>query len=201
MNPNRLSFGRAERALVAILASGLLAAACGKGKQGAAPGGAPPPPQVTVVAVQPKTVPVPYEFTGSVEGSREVEVRARVSGILLRRTYEEGRPVAKGQTLFTIDPAPYRAEVQAAQASLAEEKAKLTRAERDRARLEPLVAARATSRKDYDNAVSAVEEAKATVLAAQARLDKAKLDLSYTRVEAPISGVSSRAEHSEGSLV
>lgn len=185
----------------------LVVAGCGgKKKDGpdaaaAAGGGAPPPAQVTVVTVEPRTVPVPYELTGRIEGSREVEVRARVSGILLSRNYEEGRPIKKGQTLFVIDPSEYRAQVRAAQASLAEEQAKLARSERDVARLEPLLAAHATPRKDYDNAVSDVQEAKALVQAAQARLDEAKLDLSYTSVVAPISGVSSRAEKSEGSLV
>ncbi|HEV7669033.1 MAG TPA: efflux RND transporter periplasmic adaptor subunit [Thermoanaerobaculia bacterium] len=173
----------------------------GPGAPGAGAGAPPPPAQVTVVSVVPRTVPVPYELTGRIEGSREIEVRARVSGILLERSYEEGRPIRKGQTLFVIDPAEYRAEVRAAQASLAEEQAKLARSQRDVARLEPLLAAHATPRKDYDNALSDVDEAKATVQAAQARLDQAKLNLSYTRVEAPISGVSSRAEKSEGSLV
>ncbi len=199
----RATVRRSLIALSLLVAVGL--AACGGKKGGpskAGPGaGAPPAAQVTVVAVEPRTVPVPYDLTGQIEGSREVEVHARVSGILLSRSYEEGRPVRKGQTLFQIDPAEYRAEVQAAQASLAEEKAKLARSERDVARLEPLLAAHAAPRKDYDNALSDVEQAKATVQSAQARLDKAKLDLAYTRVEAPISGVSSRAERSEGSLV
>ncbi len=192
--------------LALALSAPLIVAGCGGKKPGpGAPGGgagaAPPAAQVTVVTVEPRTVPVPYELTGRIEGSREVEVRARVSGILLSRDYEEGRPIRKGQTLFTIDPSEYRAQVRAAQASLAEEQAKLARSQRDVARLEPLLAAHATPRKDYDNAVSDVDEAKATVQAAQARLDEAKLNLSYTRVEAPLSGVSSRAEKSEGSLV
>ncbi len=179
--------------------AGLVLAACGKGG-GQGPQGF-PPPQVTVAVVTPKTVAVPYEFTGRVEGSREVEVRARVAGILLRRTYEEGRPVKQGQSLFQIDPANYRAEVQAGEAALAEAQAGQSRAERNVARLQPLLAAHATSQKDYDNAVSDLEQAKAVVLSAKARLDQAKLDLAYTRVEAPISGLSSRAEHSDGSLV
>jgi membrane fusion protein (multidrug efflux system) len=160
-----------------------------------------PPAQVTVLAVQPKTLAVPYEFTGRVEGSREVEVRARVSGILLKRLYEEGRPVHKGQQLFQIDPAEYRAKVAAAAADLEEAKARQARAERDKARLEPLLAEHATSKKEYDAAVSDAEAARAASHSAQAKLDEAKLDLAYTRVEAPISGLSSRAEHSDGSLV
>jgi membrane fusion protein, multidrug efflux system len=109
--------------------------------------------------------------------------------------------VRQGQLLFEIDPAPYRAEVQAAEAQLAEAEARSARAEREVARLEPLLAARATSRKAFDDAVSESEQARAGAQRARAQLDRAQLDLAYTRVEAPISGLSSRAAHSEGSLV
>jgi membrane fusion protein (multidrug efflux system) len=191
----------APAALAAVvLASGLLAA-CGGGGAAAPGGPAFPPPEVTVVAVAPATVPVQYELSGRLEGSREVEVRARVSGILLERRYAEGRPVRRGDLLFLIDPAPYQAAVQEAEADLAEQRARLSRAEREARRLEPLLAKRAASQKDYDQAVSDAEEAAATLLSAEARLARAKLDLSYTRVEAPIGGITSRAEHSEGSLV
>jgi membrane fusion protein (multidrug efflux system) len=199
---NRSSFRAARAAALLLVLSGLATAGCGRRSNGQAPGaGTPPPPQVTAVTVAPRTVPLPYEFTGRLEGSREVEVRARVSGILLRRAYAEGRAVSKGETLFEIDPAPYRAEVQAAEADLAEEQARLSRAEREVKRLQPLLAERAASQRDFDNAVSEAEQARAALLSQQARLDQAKLDLSYTHVEAPISGLSSRAEHSEGSLV
>lgn len=161
----------------------------------------PPPAEVTVLTVEPRTLAVPFEANGRLEGSREVEVRARVSGILLERRFAEGGAVAKGQTLFVIDPAPYRAEVQAAEASLAEAQARLSQAEREVTRLSSLLAAGAVSQKGYDDAVSAVELTRASRLSAEARLDKARLDLAYTLVEAPISGLTSRAEHSEGSLV
>lgn len=184
-------------ALVAALPS---AAACGGGSDAAA-GYQPPPPEVTVVGTERRTVELPFEYAARVEGSREVEVRARVSGILLRRAYEEGRPVREGELLFVIDPAPYRAEVEAAKATLAEAEARRTRAERDATRLEPLLAERAVSRKSFDDAMSEAEQARAAVLGARARLERAELDLSYTRVVAPISGLSSRAAYSEGSLV
>lgn len=200
---NRLTFRMPHgTALFLLAALALLAGACGNGSDPAPPSAAgAPPPQVTALRLEPRTVAVPIELNGRLEGSREVEVRARVSGILLERAYAEGRPVKKGHLLFVIDPAPYRAEVQAAEAKLTEERARLSRAEREVARLEPLLAERAASRRDYDNAVSEAELAKAATLSAQARLDQAKLDLAYTRVEAPISGLSSRALHSEGSLV
>src|SRR5262249_3209339 len=136
----------AARVFVVLLAAAPLAlAGCGKRAQGP-PGGGFPPPQVTVVEVAPRTVAVPYGFPGRVEGSRAVEVRARVAGILLKRSYEEGRPVRRGESLFTIDPAKYQAEVQAADAALAEAKAQEGRAERQAARLEPLLAAHAASK-------------------------------------------------------
>lgn len=186
-------------ALAPLVAALAFAAACSRGADQAA--FTPPPAEVTVVAVEPRDVALPYEHTARVEGSREVEIRARVSGILLRRAYDEGRPVKKGQLLFEIDPAPYRAEVQTARALVAEAEARRARAEREAARLEPLLAERAVSRKAYDDAVSESEQARAFELAARARLERAEVDLSYTRVTAPIAGLSSRAVHSEGSLV
>jgi membrane fusion protein (multidrug efflux system) len=191
---------RIRRSAVVPLAAALaFATACSRGADQAA--FTPPPAEVAVVEVTPRDVALPYEFTSRVEGSREVEIRARVSGILLRRAYDEGAPVRKGQLLFEIDPAPYRAEVQAARAVLAETEARRARAERETARLEPLLAERAVSQKAFDDAVSEAEQARAGVLLAQARLDRAEVDLAYTRVTAPIAGLSSRAVHSEGSLV
>jgi membrane fusion protein (multidrug efflux system) len=160
-----------------------------------------PPPEVSVIEVQPKDLSTTYEYVGQTAGSREVEVRARVTGILLKRNFREGGSVARGQSLFTIDPEPFRIAVQRAQAELAAAEARFDRARRDSARLKPLVAAKAASQKDYDDAASAERIADADVKLAQARLAEARLNLQYTRVEAPIAGVTSRASESEGTLV
>jgi membrane fusion protein, multidrug efflux system len=190
-----------RQVLLLAFAAALVSTACGPKGGGQGGGFTPPPPEVGIVVVESRTVTLPYEYPGRVEGSREVEVRPRVSGILLRRLFDEGRPVRRGEQLFQIDPAPYQAEAQAAEASLAEERAKLAKAEREIARVTPLVEKRAVSQRELDAATAEVEQARATVGSAQARLDKAKLDLSWTRVTAPIGGSTSRAPLSEGSLV
>lgn len=160
-----------------------------------------PLPEVSVVVVQPRDLPATFEYVGQIAGVREVEVRPRVSGILERWNYKEGAPVKAGDSLFTIDPEPFRAALAKAEADLASAEASLSQATRNVARLKPLWEAKAVSQKEYDDAVSADQIAVATVKAAQAALTQARLDLSYTRVEAPISGITSRALKSEGSLV
>jgi membrane fusion protein, multidrug efflux system len=160
-----------------------------------------PPAEVAVVAVEPQTVPVTYEYVAQTAGSREVEVRARVTGILLKRTYREGDRVTAGQSLFTIDPAPFQAAANRAEADLASAEARLAWQTRTAARLAPLHESRAVSQKEYDDAVSAREIAAADVKAAKARLTEARLNLGYTKVEAPITGIASRALRSEGNLV
>lgn len=160
-----------------------------------------PPPEVTVMEVKPADLPATYEYVGQTAGSRDVEVRARVTGILLKRNYREGAAVARGQSLFTIDPAPFRIALQRAEAELAAAEARLDQARRNSARLKPLAEAKAVSQKDYDDAAAAERIADADVKLAQARLAEAKLDLEWTRVEAPIAGITSRATQSEGTLV
>ncbi|MBI3810642.1 MAG: efflux RND transporter periplasmic adaptor subunit [Nitrospirae bacterium] len=160
-----------------------------------------PPPEVSVVVVQPRDLPATFEYVGQIAGIREVEVRPRISGILEHWNYKEGSRVEAGQSLFTIDPAPFQAAFAKAEADLASTEASLSQASRNAARLKPLWEAKAVSQKDYDDAVAAEEVAAANVKAAQAALTEARLNLSYTRVEAPISGITSRALKSEGSLV
>ena len=170
-------------------------------KGGGGPGMGMPPPEVNVATVAPKNVPVTFEYVGQTAGSREVEVRARVTGILLKRNFDEGAPVKQGQSLFTIDPAPYQAAAARAEADVGAAEARLEQARRNAARLKPLYAEKAVSQKDYDDAVSGEAIGTADLKAARARLAEAKLNLDYTKVEAPVSGVASRALRSEGSLV
>ena len=160
-----------------------------------------PPAEVSATTVAPQTLPVTFEAVGQTEGSREVEVRARVGGILLRRFYTEGSWVKRGTQLFKIDPAPYEAALNKLKGTLEQEEAQLEKAKRDEARLKPLFAENAVSRKDYEDAVSARETAMARVQSARAGVTEAQLNLDYTNVQAPINGVTSRAEKSEGSLV
>ena len=178
------------------------AAACGK--QGAHNGdghGAMPPALVAVQEARAKSIPVEFEYPAQTAGSREVEVRARVPGILLKRNFEEGAPVRAGQSLFTLDSGSYEAAAGRAEADVAAAEARLALAARNAKRTKPLFEAKAASQKDYDDAVSAEEVAAADVKAARARLREARLNLEYTRVESPVSGVSSRALKSEGTLV
>ena len=161
----------------------------------------PPPAEVVVVSVARGEVPIELSYSGRTAGSREVEVRARVSGILLRRLYEEGSAVEQGEVLFRIDPEPFRAAAAQARAELAVATAERDEARRNRDRLVPLFEKRAVSQRERDEAVSAFEIGEANVAAAQARLRTTQLELGYTEVRAPIAGLTSREAQSEGSLV
>jgi membrane fusion protein (multidrug efflux system) len=185
---------------VAIALAALTLAGCG---QPAAQDGPhqPPPPEVNVVTVQARDLPVASEHTGRTEGVREVEVRSRVTGILLKRNFTEGTRVSAGESLFSIDPAPFQAALARAEAELARADARLAQAKREVTRVQSLIAENFVSQKALDDAVSAQEIAAADVQAARAQVTQARLDLEYTRVEAPISGVTSRSLMSEGSLV
>ncbi|WP_263768884.1 efflux RND transporter periplasmic adaptor subunit [Propionivibrio soli] len=186
--------------LAGLIAVALVLSACSKPQaQQAGMGGGPAP--VSAITVQPEALPITLDYTAQTLGSREVEVRARVTGLIVKRNYVEGSKVKAGQSLFTIDPVPYQTAVARAEADVAAAEARRAQAARDAARLAPLIEAKAVSRKDYDDAVSAEAIAGADLLAAKARLREARLNLDWTRVESPISGIASRALKSEGSLV
>jgi membrane fusion protein (multidrug efflux system) len=156
---------------------------------------------VTVIEAQPRKVPVVIEAVGTLEGLREVEVRARVGGTLQQQLYREGEPVAAGATLFRIERAPLEIAVDAARAAVAQAEARAEQARRETARLASLVADRAISQREADDAASAAKTAEAALLAARAQLRDAQLSLGYTDVTSPIAGVAQRAQRSVGSLV
>jgi len=160
-----------------------------------------PPAAVSVITTEQRDVPVRYEYVAQTAGFREVEVRARVTGILLQRSYREGAPVSRGQSLFTIDPAPFQVALAKAEADLSVADVRLAQAKREADRLQPVRVAKAISQKELDDATSAEQVAEAEVNSARARVNEARLNLSYTRVESPISGIASRAVVSEGALV
>jgi membrane fusion protein (multidrug efflux system) len=162
---------------------------------------APPPVPVSTLEVQPRELPLVLEYPAQLRGVREVEVRARVSGILLKRHYREGARVDAGDLLFTIDPEPFRAEAARARAQLGVQKVNLDQARRERDRVLPLFERKLASTAQRDAAVAAFESAEAAMAVAQAALKTAELNLSYTEVRAPIAGLTSREVRSEGSLV
>lgn len=184
----------------------LLLAACGPSGGKApggpgGPGGAMPPPEVSVITLQAKAQPVVLEFVGQTAGSRETEVRARVAGILQKRLYEEGAVVQADAPLFQIDPATFQNQLVSAQANLTVAEARVKQARRDQARAAPLALEKAISQKEADDSQSALESAEATVKQAQAQVSEAHLNLTYTKVTAPIAGTTGTALKSDGSLV
>ncbi|MBI3593706.1 MAG: efflux RND transporter periplasmic adaptor subunit [Nitrospirae bacterium] len=171
---------------------------CSQQARSAAP---PQLPEVAIVTLSARDLPATFEYVGQIAGVREVEVRPRVSGILEHWNYREGSTVQAGQKLFEIDSAPFAAALAKADADLASSQATLFQASRNAGRLKPLWEAKAVSQKDYDDAISSEQIASANLKSAEAAVTEAKLNLSYTHVEAPISGITSRALKSEGSLV
>ncbi len=188
-------------AFLVVLTLAVLAG-CGQSKQQAAAGfHGFPPAAVTVKSVAPQTFPVSFEYVGQTQGSKDVEVRARVTGIIEKRLYPEGSYVKAGQPLFVIDARQYQAQVNAAKADVSRAQAQKAQADRELARLRPLAERKAIGQKEADDAASNADFAAAAVQAAQAKLAELSLNVGYTKVVAPIAGLSSRAQKSEGSLV
>jgi membrane fusion protein (multidrug efflux system) len=160
-----------------------------------------PPLGVAVLRVAPQKVPILVEVVGRTEGSREVEVRSRVTGIVQKQNYTEGDPVRAGTPLYRIERAPFESALAQARAALNQDRARLEQAERESARLQGLVARKAISQRESDDAGTALKQARAAVQSSEARVGDAELNLSYTEVAAPISGVTGRSLRSEGSLV
>lgn len=185
-----------------LVAGGLLLAGCRQGGAETQHGaGAQQAVSVPVVEVALQDLPLSFEYPAQVAGIREVEIRARVSGIIEKRLFTEGGKVKQGQPLYHLDDAPYQAALARALADENAAKVRLTQAERDYKRVQPLIESKAVSQAEFDNAKSAVEVARADVAVAVSRVKDAKLNVQYSKVEAPVTGFVSRSLKSEGSLV
>jgi len=182
-----------------VLLSALLLAACGKTEPGAAPAAA--APAVTVVTVQPESVPVTAELPGRTSPYLVAELRPQVSGIVKQRLFKEGSDVKAGQVLYRIDPATYQAAYDSAQANLARAEANREAARLKAGRYAELVKIEAVSAQANDEAQAAQKQAQAEVGAAKAALDKARVDLDFTHVASPIAGRIGRSTVTAGALV
>jgi len=173
-------------------------AACARNEAAPLPA---PPPQVSVAQVQARPVTDFDELTGHFEAVERVELRPRVAGYIASINFVQGREVKKGDVLFVIDPRPYTAELKRAQAQLAQARSQLQLAQSERERAVKLMEQHAISREELDTRNAGSDQAVASVDAAQAAVDTAQLNLEWTRVTAPISGVVGRANVTAGNLV
>lgn len=176
----------------------LLVAACSPGEEKAV---IMPPPQVVVTTATMSDTPVVYEFVGKTISSRKVEIRSRVEGFVEQRVYTEGGKVTEGETLFLMDPKPFEARLNAVQAALAQQQALLTNASANLARVKELAKRKAVAQKELDDALGVYRSAAAAVEAAKAEVVQAELDLGYTDIRSPVTGISSFAVKQEGSFV
>jgi len=183
-----------------ILMTTLALIACGK-KDDTALQGVMPAMPVTVVELKTSSVPISTESVAQTEGSKEVEIRPRVGGILLKKLFDEGAPIKAGQAMFLIDPVPFQIALENAKAQLSQQKARAEQAQREAQRLQGLIATQSISQREADNATSDNALARAGLSQYEASVREAELNLSYTTVTSPISGIAGRFEFSEGALV
>ncbi|WP_422002752.1 efflux RND transporter periplasmic adaptor subunit [Reyranella sp.] len=161
----------------------------------------PPPPEVAVVALKEADVPLPLQFAARVAGFRVVEIRSQVSGLLLKREFDEGAVVDVGQVLFRIDPRTYEAALARATAQAAQAKAALVQAEENYKRQEGLAAQKVATQKSLEDAIAGRDQARAAVQSTQADVDVARLNLEFTTIRAPVKGPTSLVSPPEGTLI
>ncbi len=185
---------------LALLLSVVALSTAGCGKEAPKPA-ARPPVDVTAVTLEPRDTPVAFEFVGQTQSSREVEIRARVDGFLEKRVYIEGELVRTGQPMFLMDRKPFEASLQQAKGELAQRQAQLDTAKANLTRIRPLAEQNAVSKKDLDDAVGAYQSAEAQVLSAKGNVRSAELNLGYTTIASPLTGLSSFAKVQDGAYV
>ena len=186
------------RALLALLVVSLSLSACDDGPSVEEKA---PPSTVHIETVRVQPLAISTELNGRILAPRTAEVRARVAGVVLKRVYREGSDVKQGDVLFRIDPAPFQADYDSARAVLAKAEANQYQTRLQDQRYRELIAINAVSRQDHDNARAAALQADAAVAEAKAALERARLNLGYATVTAPISGRIGRALVTEGALV
>lgn len=172
-----------------------LLAGCSKGPKEA------PPPAVEVMTVIQKDVPIYREWIATLDGMVNATIRAQVQGYLIKQNYREGDLVRKGQVLFEIDPRPFQAALEQAKGQLEVQQARWTTAKVNLARIKPLAEEDAVSKKDLDDSIGVEQSARAAVIAAQAVVDKAQLDLGFTKITSPVDGIAGLAKTQIGNLV
>lgn len=182
---------------LAVCAIAAVAAGCSK----EAPPPSRPPPEVTVVTVTPTTIPYTPTFVAQTESSRQVNIVARVSGFLERIAYQEGDLVKQGQLMFTLDPKPFQAQLNQANGELQSQQARLETAQSTFDRVKPLAEQEALSQSDLDKAKGELDAARAAVFSARAKVEEAKLNLGYTTIVSPVTGLASRALQRQGAYV
>ena len=166
-----------------------------------APEAARAPVKVDVIDVALRDVPVPFDYVGQTESSQQVEIRARVNGFLEKRVYEEGSMVHQGDVMFLMDRKPFQAALDTAQAEYAQQKARLDTAQANLNRVRPLAAKNALSQKDLDDSIGQQQAAAAALDQARANITSANLNLGYTTITAPVTGLSSFAKKQDGSYI
>jgi membrane fusion protein, multidrug efflux system len=186
--------------ILATLITSLALTGCGKKADAQAGGGMPAMP-VSVVTLEAATVPISAEAVAQTEGAKEVEIRPRVGGILLKKLFEEGAPIKAGQAMFLIDPVPFQIALSNAKAQLAQQQSRVDQTQREAQRLQGLLATQSISQREADNAASDNSLAKAGLAQYEASVREAQLNLSYTTVTSPLAGIAGRFEFSEGALV
>ena len=174
---------------------------CGQGKEAETAASAQPPPEVEVAVVIQRDVPIYSDWVGTTDGLVNAKIRAQVTGYLAKQLYREGSLVKKGDLLFEIDSRVFKTAFDQARGQLAQAKARLGKTELDVKRYTPLAREKAISQQELDDAVQANFEAKAAVQSAEAAVEKARLDLEFTRLVSPIDGIAGAATAQIGDLV